>query len=189
MNFSRYKFPKLSRPYLLLSSLLIPGFVALPCRAQIILNRPGGERRNVANWIAVGTNPIDIRAAAIRDKRLAAAIRKGCRTRRIYILVDHSSPELRALVGRKNLRVRLSTRNHQGRFGSRKLSWSFVLEVGKGAYQQWSGPLVWTKDAFGPATQFFAGSGEGLSATFAIRHRTFDRDFADAMVVHAVKRP
>lgn len=146
--------------------------------AQIVEILPGGERKNLVRLIASGTTPIDIRAATIQDHELVSAILDGSRTRRICVLVDRDSPELRELAEGKNVRVRFATAKMQGRFGKDKLSYSFVLEIGKGYYRKWTGPLTWTKSAFRPVTHFLAGSGESLWEPWAAESQTFDRDFS-----------
>jgi hypothetical protein len=155
----------------------------MAARTQILLNVSGGEQKNVSQFIASGTNTIRIRATAIHDQMLVSAILKGSRTRRIRVLLDYDSPELRTLVGRKNLRIRISKNSKRGKFGGEKLSYSFVLEIGKGYYQEWSGPLIWTKRAFGSDTKIFAGSGDGPGENFVSTSRTFDHDFSAASTI------
>jgi hypothetical protein len=156
---------------------------AIPSLAELIVTVPGHERKNVSRFVAIGTNTIKIRAITIRDRMLVAAILKGSRTRQVYILLDNISPELRTLVGQNNLCVHISQKSRRGKFSSKKLSHSFILEIGKGYYQEWYGPLIWTKRAFGPVTQIFAGSGAGPGETFLSTSRTFDHDFSAASAV------
>ena len=156
---------------------------AVPAVAQIGLSPPGGERGNLSRFVATGTTPMDIRARAIRDRGLVSAILRGSRTRRIRVLVDDASPELGALAGRRDVRVRLSAGGRRGRFGKDRLSFSFVLEIGGGYYEEWGGPLIWTPSAFAPVIQFIAGSGQGPGETWPMMSRTFDRDFSVALPV------
>ena len=160
---------------------------AIPTSATVVVKLPGGERKNVSHFIAAGTDPIDIRVIAIRDWKLVSAILKGCRTRQICLLADNDSPELEALVGRKNLHVRISTGEKRGKFGQDKLSYSFVLKIGKGYFQEWAGPLIWTKSAFGPRTQFLAGNGYGPGESWPNMARTFDRDFSEGLAIKRLR--
>ena len=134
---------------------------SVPARATLLQKLPGDDRKNVAHLIATGSDPIDIRVVEIRDRMLVAAILKGSRTRKISILVDNYSKSLVTLIGRKNIAVRKSAFQNRHKFGGDTLTHSFVLEIGKGHFKEWGGPLIWTRSAFRPQTEILAGSGLG----------------------------
>jgi hypothetical protein len=156
-----------------------------PNLAQISITPSEKERDFVEMFIAKGKNPIDIRAAAIQDKKLVSAIKKGSQTRQIRVLLDKESPEISAIVGQKNVQVRIAGKNSRGQFGEKKLSKSFILERGKGFYQSWYGPLVWTKRAFGAETRLYTESGVGPGETAPKEVKIYDQDF---LAAQAVKR-
>lgn len=157
---------------------------SVPVSATLILKLPSSERKNVAHLIATGSDPIDIRVVEIRDRMLVAAILKGTRTREISILVDNYSKSLVTLIGRKNIAVRKSAFQNRHKFGGDTLTHSFVLEIGKGHFKEWGGPLIWTRSAFRPQTEILAGSGLGpTNPPWHVMSQTFDHDFSMGSVI------
>ena len=183
LNASSIRLPRRCNRAIHLLSMVYAGvflgciLCARPSAATILWKMPGDEQRNVSRFIAIGTTPIDIRVTAIRDRELIRAILKGSRTRFINVLIDDASPEIRNLVGHKNVRVHITAGNRKRKFGPDKLSYSFVLEIGIRGYQEWFGPVIWTRSAFGRVTQFIAGSGDGPGEPWPQEAQTFDHDF------------
>lgn len=166
-------------PFFLIAGICMACFVCITASlAQMIITTNENERDFLRTFLSKGTNPLDIRASAIRDKILIVAIQRGAKTRQIRLLLDKSSPEIKALAGQKNIQVRLASAKGRGKFGKSRLSQSLVLERGQGYYQFWHGPLIWTKRAFGKETEFFAESGLGPGGAAPKDAKTFEHDFS-----------
>jgi hypothetical protein len=174
---------KRSNPIVCLGAFILCFLYAIPGTAQLVTTLTGSEETTVSRFIANGTNPLLIRASMIRDPKLVSAILQGARARQISVLVDYVSPELNALAGQKNVRVHVSPVNKRGTFGTGKMRYSFVMEVGNGYYQILSGPLIWTKQAFGQSASLVAGSGDGPGESFHNINRIFKRDFSQSSAI------
>jgi len=136
------------------------------------------ERTYIANMISNGTALLNIRVNAIHDEKMIRAIREGAKKRQINLLIQETTPAIKALADLPNMDIRQASTIEKVYFYGAKVSKSVVTEVrGGGGFSEWLGPPIWTKSAFKSTTTVYAASGGGPGET-KTPTAGFDHDFA-----------